>query len=305
MDETIGQYLSYLRLYRGYSDKTVVSYHDDLKAFSSFLSLGGVSPTKARKEDVRDFLLSQAEEGKSPATIQRRLSSIRGYYAYLLGKSLISYNPAANLKAPKKGVRYPHVMSQGQKEELIALTLKRDDPLALRDLSIISLLLSSGLRASELVSLKTSDLDFKERIINVIGKGDKERLAPFSEECAATLKKYVIESRPTLLGKNKSSKHVPNLFLSARGNGLTVRGLEAIVKNIESKVGLKLNLHPHEFRHTFATSLLDNGLDLRLIQEILGHASLNTTQVYTHVSHKKLRKEYDEHFKRNGKNDRK
>ena len=183
-----------------------------------------------------------------------------------------------------------------QVERLFSANAKREDPLWVRDQAILELLYSSGLRASELVGLGHRQIDFRVRSIRVKGKGNKTRLVPFSKSAEEAMKRYYGELRPLLLAKNKDALKSDKFFLNDHGRGLTVRGLEYILRAVEEKTGIYLGLHPHEFRHTFATHLLENGADLRLIQELLGHETIDTTQVYTHVSKEKMKAQYDSFF---------
>ncbi len=185
---------------------------------------------------------------------------------------------------------------------MFAANAKRTDELMERDQAILELLYSSGLRASELVALTYRQIDFRVRSIRVKGKGNKTRIVPFSKSAETAMKKYHASSRPALLAKSKADVKSDKFFLNDRGEGLTVRGLEYILRAVEEKTGLYLGLHPHELRHTFATHLLENGADLRLIQELLGHETIDTTQVYTHVSKEKMKEQYDTFFpQREGK----
>ena len=179
---------------------------------------------------------------------------------------------------------------------IVRLSIAADDELASRDQAILELLYASGLRASELINLKPMDVDYRTMTIRVFGKGRKERIAPFSRIAAEAIRNYSKTLRPKLLGRNHDERKDVELFLSARGKKLTVRGLEYILKVVEEKTGVFLGLHPHELRHSFATHLLENGADLRMIQEMLGHKTIDTTQVYTHVTAKQMNEQYQKHF---------
>jgi site-specific recombinase XerD len=203
--------------------------------------------------------------------------------------------------APKKPIRYPKALTLEEVEALFSANARREDPLKVRDQAILELLYASGMRASELVNLTYRQIDYRSRMIRVFGKGRKERLVPFSETAKIAMDYYFRNQRDSLLAHRRNPIPVDAFFVSKIGRKLSVRGLEYILAEIQSKTGIYYGLHPHELRHTFATHLLEGGADLRLIQELLGHASLNTTQIYTHVSAKAMKEEYEEHFPRKGK----
>ena len=212
-------------------------------------------------------------------------------------------NPFVFVSAPKVETKYPHALYKDQIEELFKRNAERTDELALRDQAILYLLYYSGIRAHELVNLPIQSVYLRERAIRVLGKGNKERIVPFSIDCQKVLKKYIDKERPILVQKHielekrkpedkKSDDLLSPLFFNANGGQLTTRGLEYILDAIEEKIGLYVGLHPHILRHSFATHLLENGADLRVIQELLGHESINATQVYTHVTEEAMKETY-------------
>ena len=205
-------------------------------------------------------------------------------------KKYVEDNPFLFIDVPKTDKKYPHALYKEQVKEILLENSKRTDDLMIRDQAIISTLYYTGMRAAELVSLTIQSISLNQRIIRVIGKGDKERILPISEECKKDLDRYIGFTRKELLGKAKIPTNA--LFLNNRGEKLKTRGLEYILDSIEEKTGTFVGLHPHILRHSFATHLLENGADLRVIQELLGHASLNATQVYTHVTEKEMQQEY-------------
>ena len=202
----------------------------------------------------------------------------------------IKDNPFVFVSAPKVETKYPHALYKDQIAELFKRNAERTDELALRDQAILYLLYYSGIRADELVKLDVQSIAIKDRVVRVLGKGNKERIIPFTADCQKVLKAYIDRERIVLLRKSKDM--TPALFLNAQGERLTTRGLEYILDAIEEKIGLFVGLHPHILRHSFATHLLENGADLRVIQELLGHESINATQVYAHVTEEAMKETY-------------
>lgn len=296
MNKPEKEYLDYLKLERNYSPATIDSYRRDIDKFFIFLDKEGSEMAKVDKLLVRDFLSEEMNNKIGARSCARRLSALRGFYRYCLEHEIVEYNPFAYISSPKKPVRYPKALSLEQVNQLFLANAKRDDFLMLRDQAILELLYASGMRASEIVKLVPQQIDYPNRIIRVYGKGNKERMVPFGVTAETAMKRYFKELRPLLLVRNKGVETA--FFVNDRGRKLTVRGLEYILKEVEMKTGYNYGLHPHELRHTFATHLLEGGADLRLIQELLGHASLNTTQIYTHVSQESMRMQYDAAFKR-------
>lgn len=287
-DLIITKYTSYLKYQRNFSDYTVKNYLEDLKSFCSYLDTQGIDFKSVDLTLIRNFISYELRKNISKRTIKRKMSSLKLFYTFLKNNKLIESNPFILLSRLKTQPKYPNVLYKEQIDDLIKSNKNRSDELSERDTAILCLLYYSGLRASELINLTLIDFDFKNRIVRVFGKGRKERLVPFSNDCLESLYLYKTNLRPKLLGSKKSTY----FFLNSQGNKLTVRGLEYILKSIEEKNGLFLNLHPHLLRHTFATELLENGADLRVIQELLGHKSINATQIYTHVSNKKMQEEF-------------
>ncbi len=297
MNKPEKEYLDYLRFQRNYTEKTLDSYQRDIDKFQSFLDRELILFDAVGPKDIDNFLSEEILRNDiSPRSCQRRMSCLRGYYEFLKKRGYIASNPFVGASSPKAQIKYPSVLFLNQIDSLFEANAKRTDFLARRDQAILELLYSSGLRASELVGLTHRQIDFRTRTIRVTGKGNKTRIVPFSRTAEEAIKAYSSTLRQELLSKNKDQLKSDKLFLNDRGRGLTVRGLEFILHSIEEKTGVFLGLHPHELRHTFATHLLENGADLRLIQELLGHESIDTTQVYTHVSQEKLQSDYDAFF---------
>jgi len=290
VNKQLADFLFNLQTDRNYSSKTVESYQRDIEKFYRFLLEEDIKADDVDQIVIRNFLTKELMSNVSKRSCKRRLCALKHFYQYLLKTNQIDNNPFNYVKAPKIEKKYPHILYSNQVEELLEANKHRTDHLKDRDQAILELLYYSGVRASELVNIKLSDINIRSRMARILGKGNKERIVPFTDTCALTLDKYVKEVRPGLAKKNEQISIY--LFLNDRGNKLTTRGLEYILKNVEEKTGLNLGLHPHLLRHTFATHLLENGADLRVIQELLGHESINATQVYTHVSEEGMKKEY-------------
>lgn len=298
MNKPEREFLDYLLKQRNYSERTADSYRRDIDIFFEFLNSNDILFDQVVKQDIRDFLASEMDRGISNRSLQRRMSSLRGFYAFLVDHKYSDTNPFVLVTSPKVPIRYPTALSIQQIDVLMKKNNERTDELMIRDQSILELMYASGMRASEVVSFTPQQIDYANRVIRVFGKGRKERLVPFSRSAWNAMKLYQKELRPILLSRHSSSKSATTFFLSSKGDPLTTRGLEYILKEIEKKTGCYFGLHPHEFRHTFATHLLEGGADLRIIQELLGHESLNTTQVYTHVSKESMKIQYDSCFPR-------
>ena len=290
MNKPLSEFLNHLKYDRNYSDQTITSYQSDIEKFLSFIYKEDILMDQVDVIVIRNFLTDELNNGISKRSCKRRLSALKQFYDYMVKEGILSNNPFIFVNGPKTETKYPHALYKDQIEEIIEGCKKRNDPLAVRDLAIIETLYYSGIRASELVNLKVQDVDLKTRSLRVIGKGNKERQVPFTEECAKTLADYIKNERGRLLGKNKNP--TAHLFLNNSGEQLTTRGLEYILDVVEEKTGVFVGLHPHILRHSFATHLLENGADLRVIQELLGHESINATQVYTHVSDEALKETY-------------
>ena len=290
MNKPTNEFLTHLQQERNYSQKTIDSYQEDIKLFFDFLFEEDVLMDQVDIIVIRNFLTKELNEGKSKRSCKRRLSSLRHFYKFLESKGYIEDNPFLYVSAPKTDKKYPHALYKEQVREILTENAKRTDDLMIRDQAILSTLYFTGMRASELVSLQVQSVSLNRRVINVIGKGNKERIVPITEECKKDLDRYIKFTRKELL--KKAEKETQFLFLNNKGQKLTTRGLEYILDSIEEKTGTFVGLHPHVLRHSFATHLLENGADLRIIQELLGHTSLNATQVYTHVSERQMQQEY-------------
>ncbi len=296
MNKPTHDFLYHLKADRNYSDQTIKSYQYDLEKFFNFLLSEGVLMDDVDSIVIRNFLTDELNAGVSKRSCKRRLSSLKHFYSFLVDRGMVKDNPFVLVSSPKTDKKMPHTLYRDQIKEIFEENAKRTDFLAERDQAILSTLYFCGLRAAELVTLKTRDVDLKNRLLTVMGKGSKERLVPFTNECRDTIKKYMENSRKELLLKQKEPGN--ELFLNDKGQKLTTRGLEYILDKIEEKTGTFVGLHPHILRHSFATHLLENGADIRVIQELLGHTSINATQVYTHVSAEAMKQTYIDAFPR-------
>ena len=296
MNKPAAEFLSYLQYGKKYSLKTIDSYKRDINKFLKFIDDEGVEMENVDIVVIRNFLTEELNSGVSKRSCKRRLSCLKHLYKFLLSRGYVKDNPFVFVTTPKTEKRLPHVLYKEQIEEIFKQNRKRTDELAERDQAILSVLYFSGIRASELCAIRLQDLNLRQRYIRVIGKGDKERMVPFSEECKNDVEKYINHSRKEFLSHTKLMP--PELFLTKDGSPLSVRTLERILDAIETKTGMFVNLHPHVLRHSYATHLLENGADLRIIQELLGHESINTTQIYTHVSEEAMVDAYNSAFPR-------
>ena len=303
MNKPEQEFLDHLRLVRHYSEKTALSYQEDIDIFNDFIFQEGVLMEDVDVIVIRNFLTEELNRGVSKRSCKRRLSSLKHFYKFMVNVGYVNENPFIFISAPKTETKYPHGLYKEQILDLFKRNAERTDDLKNRDQAILYLLYYSGMRAFELVNLDVQSVSLKERVVRVLGKGNKERIIPFSLECQRVLKEYIEKDRkkyvPLFLkweekqkAKGKQVKAIAPLFFNAQGGPLTTRGLEYILDSIEEKIGLYVGLHPHILRHSFATHLLENGADLRVIQELLGHESINATQVYTHVTEEAMKETY-------------
>jgi integrase/recombinase XerD len=289
-------FIEYLVVERARSDNTVLAYRRDLTDYAGFLRQQGKSSyAEATAADVRAYLaqLSRQQRRKRP-TVARRLSAVRLLHRYLLREGLAQADPTATVETPKLGKRLPHVLSVAECEQLLQAP-RLDVPLELRDAAMLALMYATGLRVSELVGLRLGGVNFEQGLVRVVGKGGKERLVPVAAAALELLRLYLDQVRPALVREEGED----GLFLSARGKRMTRVNFWKRLKHLYlPRAGLPPETSPHTLRHSFATHLLEGGADLRAIQEMLGHASLGTTQIYTHVSPAYLRQVYEQHHPR-------
>ncbi len=288
MQQVFNRYINYLTAERNASPYTVRNYTTDLLDFFRFLQEGKIgSLQEVDRRTMRDYLAHLAEEDFVKASIARKLSAVRSFYRYLVREEIIAENPLATTSSPKLDKRLPSFLTIAE----IGQLLEAPDlatPQGQRDRALLELLYAAGLRVSELVKLDMEKVNLETREIRVWGKGNKERLTLMGAPAARVLTAYLDQSRPRLMGERKTDA----LFLNRSGGRLTVRSVQKLLEEYANAVGINRRVHPHMLRHTFATHLLDGGADLRVVQELLGHASLSSTQIYTHVSKSQAKKVY-------------
>ena len=294
----VEDFLTYLEKERRFSLHTVESYKEDVSFFVGFLSDNKKSVNEVDVVLIRGYLLELTNSGLSKSTIKRNIAALKHFYKFLFLRNYISNEPFELITSPKQEEKLPDFLSDDEIVQLLEANRRRTDELSSRDQAILELMFASGLRASEVVNLTLQSLYLRERIIRVFGKGKKERIVPFTNSCRECLEEYLNVTRRKLLDKNVNRSKENHVFLNSRGEKLTNRGLEYIMEEIEKKTGCYMKLHPHKLRHSFATSLLSKGADLRTIQEFMGHESIGTTQVYTHVTYSEMKSVYDKAFPR-------
>ena len=285
-------FLAYLEFERGLSRNTLEAYRSDLLQFGRFLDERHLSPLDADGAAIADFLAALGgSHGRaaSPATVHRKAACLRSFYRHLRRESLMDHDPTADLRAPRKSQKLPHVLSRSEVGRLLAAP-RGTEPAMLRDRALLEVMYACGLRASEAIGLEVSDIDLEDGVLRARGKGAKERLVPIGSAASRALAVYLGRGRPRLVGDRMEAR----LFVNHRGSGLTRQGLYKIVQRHARSAGLENRMSPHTLRHTFATHLLAGGCDLRSLQEMLGHADIATTQVYTHLSAERLKDVYFE-----------
>jgi integrase/recombinase XerD len=280
MDIFIREYLASLKLERNLSENTIASYKNDLSSLVNFLTDSGINdPSEITSQRLNDFFGLLTKLGLSSRSSARYYSSIKGFFGYLFSSSYLERNPMEKISAPKVSKSLPNVLNINEIEGILSEpdVAKK---LGLRDKALLETFYACGLRVSELINLKISDLFLNEEMIRVFGKGSKQRFVPIGSSAIKWIEEYLKSSRP-LLEKKAKSQHI--LFLNNHGTKLSRMGIWKIVKNYATLAGIKKEVHPHTFRHSFATHLLEGGADLRAVQEMLGHVDISTTQIYTHI----------------------
>ena len=278
VSQLISKYLSYLEIEKGLSKNTILAYQSDLVSFFDFLE--DVDLDEIKRKDFSSYSKHLARNNLNPSTITRKLASIKGFFRFLCFNRIIKTNPSSSINSPKLPKKLPKVLTISEIEKILK------NNLSTTELTIVELLYSAGIRVSELVELELKDVDLKQKVIKVFGKGSKERIVPINQKCIDILSKY-LKKRELIALKFKNEK---DLFIDEKGKKITRQK----VYNIINKQGKTVdkNISPHTMRHSFATHLLENGADLRVVQELLGHSSIVTTQLYTHISKKTLREVY-------------
>ena len=282
IDKTAEEFLKYIKAELGLSRNTASSYDEDLKNFSGYLKRNNIS--SPRRQDITAYLLELKRQGFSPSTISRRLSAVKGYFRYMLNEGLIRANPTAGMKSPRKWAEIPGALSSADVNRLLSAPDTKKKA-GLRDAAILELLYATGMRISEVCGLKTADVNFEAGFLRCMGKGSKERIIPVGGKALESIKLYMEKARA-----HYARGGSPELFITRLGGKFTRQGLWKIVKKHALKAGIRENMTPHMLRHSFATHLLERGADLRSVQEMLGHSSISTTQIYTHVNGARLKK---------------
>ena len=281
MDKLIDSFLEYLSIEKNYSEYTIINYRDDLDKFDNFLKSEDVSIYDVSYGNIRGYLAYLYNKKEATKSITRNISSLRSFYKYLVKNKIVKNNPMTLISNPKQDKLLPHYLTYEEVEKLLEVTSK-DTLYDIRDNLIIELLYSTGIRVSELVNIKISDIEYSDMSIKVLGKGKKYRIVYFGDICLSKIKKYL----------SLRSSDNEYLLLNKRGNKLSDRSVRKIFEDIIRINHLDIKFSPHTLRHTYATHMLDDGADVRTVQELLGHASVSTTGIYTHISNEHLRSVY-------------
>lgn len=287
MNNLIHEFINYLSVERGLAMNTLESYGRDLRQYSQFLEEDQSHLDAVSRNTILNYLLFLEQQGKATATIARRLAALKAFYQFLVREKRIKSDPTANLESPKLEKRLPRVLTVNEVERLLAQP-DHAQPAGMRDRAMLELLYATGIRVSELVSLNIGDTNLEARYIRCAGKGSKERIVPLGSLAVQSVGEYLEHGRAKLV-KDRSEAA---LFVNHHGHRLTRQGFWKIVKKYADDARIEKEITPHTLRHSFATHLLDNGADLRSVQEMLGHADISTTQIYTHVTKGRLREVY-------------
>ena len=284
-EKYIEEFIDYLRFEKKYSENTISSYKRDLNKMNSYLKKDFIKLTKA---DIQKYI-QNLSKNESSNTISRTISSLKSFYKFLEINKYTNTNPLTTIISPKTARKLPKVLSEEEVNKLLDINLNND--FDYRNKAMLELMYSSGLRVSELINLTVNDVDLKNSLVRIFGKGSKERIVPLNDYATEALNNYILYHRPKLF-KQKESNY---LFLNNHGNQMTRQGFFKTLKKIAKEKGIKSELSPHTLRHSFATHLLKYGADLRSIQELLGHSDISTTQIYTHITNEMLEKNYHEY----------
>jgi integrase/recombinase XerD len=294
LSAAISAFLTHVRVEKGLSPNTVMAYRQDLSKFALFAQKRKLALTAVSRDDLVDFLAALYRQNLESKSVARNLVTLRNFFRFAQVHELVAADPSINLESPKIRRSLPGYLRLEEVDKLLQQPDAKT-PLGLRDRAMLEVLYSTGLRVSELVSLRVGDLDTKVGCVRCIGKGDKERLVPVGKKALAMVEKYLTEARGPLLGKAPA---VATLFLNRRGRGLSRVGVWKILSQYGKRAGFRVALTPHMLRHSFATHLLERGADLRSVQLMLGHADISTTQIYTHVVEERLKQIYKAHHPR-------
>ncbi len=290
----IEAFLDAMWMERGLSANTLAAYRNDLRGLARWLRRSyHLSLREATRETLLAYLASRISGGARPRSSSRLLSSIHGFYGYLIREGHLREDPSSRIDAPKVGRSIPRSLSEAEVEQLLAAP-DTDTPLGLRDRSMLELMYASGLRVSELVKLQAPQLNMRQGVVRISGKGGRERLIPLGDEALKWLERYLADARPVLIHGHSSEV----LYVTHRGGGMTRQAFWHLIKRHARKAGVTTALSPHTLRHAFATHLLNHGADLRVVQMLLGHSDLSTTQIYTHIARARLQELHSRHHPR-------
>ncbi len=284
MNENLENYRNYLKYERAYSDNTVGAYMNDLNKYEEFLKKDIL---KSDTEDLEKYL--KYIKNLESTTVAHKITSIKSYFNYNIKREIVSVNPADKVSRPKLTKHLPEYLTEEEVGKLLDVEVR--SPYDYRNKTILELLYSSGIRISELVNIKTPNYDSEECLIRIMGKGSKERIVPLGDYAVNIMNDYMNNYRPLI-----NKKHTDYVFINNRGDKISRQFIFKVIKKEALKKGIKKDISPHTLRHTFATHLLKNGADLRIIQELLGHENISTTQIYTHVTNNKLKSDYETYF---------
>lgn len=293
-EQLIEQFLDALWMEHGLSKHTLSAYQADLKGLAKWAASGhGGELLSLNKIHLQSYLAYRITQGIKARSTARMLSTLRRFYQYQVRENRLTEDPSALLESPKLGVPLPKTMSEREVEALLEAP-DLNDPLGLRDRAMLELLYATGLRVSELVNLEITDISLAQGVLRVTGKGNKERMVPMGEEAASWIRNYVKNARGDILGQQISN----SLFVTRRGSAMTRQMFWVIIKRHAKTAGIRESLSPHVLRHAFATHLLNHGADLRVVQMLLGHSDLSTTQIYTHIAKERLKELHTQHHPR-------
>lgn len=294
-EHVLEDFFHYLQIERGLSHNTLESYERDLQGYVAFLkeTYPEIKWSELERRDITMYLYQLRDTGKSTATLSRTMSSIRLFHQFLIREQITTNDPSLHIETPKKERKLPDTLSVKDIQNL--LDIQGDKPLTLRNKAMLELMYATGLRVSELIGLNIGDVHLTMGFVQCMGKGSRERIVPIGETAIQAIQTYIDYGRPALLKKRPNSTV---LFLNQRGTVLTRQGFWKILKSEASRAHIYKNMTPHTLRHSFATHLLENGADLRAVQEMLGHSDIATTQIYTHVTKTRLKDTYDKYHPR-------
>lgn len=293
IEKHIREFIKYLQNEKRYPETTITSYQKDLDNYYGFVILKKINYLTINKDEIRTYLKYLDQLKYSKTTISRILSTLRHFYQYLMINKIVDVNMFKLIRNPKKDKHLPNFLQSDELQKIFD-SISLETPLGIRNRLIVELLYASGLRVSELTNLTIDNINISNKEIKVLGKGSKERIVFFGDYAKKYLELYLEESRPYLETNKKTKK----LLLNNNGDPISTRGIQLVIDNIVRDASLKHNISPHVLRHTFATDLLNNGADLKSVQELLGHSSLSTTQIYTHITNDRLRSVYLKAFPR-------